>query len=144
MTPPRPILRVFWALHRGLRRISGGRLGTSRASSDRIGTLFIHTKGRRSGKPRANGLFYLLDGSDLVVVTSNAGSQTDPAWFRNLRAHPEAEVEIAGRRRRVLARVATNEEASRLWPRLDAANPNYADYRANAGRPIPIVILEPR
>jgi F420H(2)-dependent quinone reductase len=144
VTPPRPILRVFWALHRGLRRLSGGRLGTSQASSDRIGTLFIHTTGRRSGKPRTNGLFYLLEGEDLVVVASNAGSESEPAWFRNLRAHPEADVEIAGRRRPVLARVATNEEAVRLWPRLDVANPNYADYRAKAGRPIPIVVLEPR
>ena len=135
---------MFWALHRALRLASGGRLGTSQASSDRIGTLFIHTTGRRSGKPRTTGLFYLRDDVDLVVVASNAGSGSEPAWFRNLRANPEAEVEVAGRRRPVLARVATNDEAARLWPRLDAANPNYADYRAKAGRPIPIVVLEPR
>lgn len=144
MTPPRPVLRVFWALHRGLRRATGGRLGTSRASSDRIGTLFLHTVGRKSGRRRVNGLFYLLDGPNLVVVASNAGSVVDPAWFLNLRDQPDAEVEFGGKRRPVRAREATAEEAARLWPRLVAANPDYASYRAKVSRPIPVVILEPR
>lgn len=144
MTPPRPVLRAFWALHRGLRRATGGRLGTSRASSDRIGTLFLHTVGRKSGQPRVNGLFYLLDGPNLVVVASNAGSVVDPAWFLNLRDQPDAEVEFGGKRRPVRAREATAEEAARLWPRLVAANPDYASYRAKVSRPIPVVILEPR
>ena len=144
MTPPRPVIRVFWALHRGLRRLTGGRLGTSQASSDRIGTLFLHTVGRKSGQPRVNGLFYLLDGPNLVVVASNAGSVVDPAWFLNLRDQPDAEVEFGGKRRPVRAREATAEEAARLWPRLVAANPDYASYRAKVSRPIPVVILEPR
>jgi deazaflavin-dependent oxidoreductase (nitroreductase family) len=105
--------------------------------------LFLHTVGRKSGQPRSNALFYLVDGADLVVVASNAGADTDPAWWLNLRDQPAAEVEIAGRRRPVRARVASAAEAARLWPRLDAANPDYATYRARAARPIPVVILEP-
>ena len=144
MTPPRPVLRVFWALHRGLRRATGGRLGTSRASSDRIGTLFLHTVGRKSGRRRVNGLFYLLDGPDLVVVASNAGAAADPAWWLNLRDRPDAEVETNGRRRPVRARPATDDETARVWPRLVAANPDYDAYRAKASRPIPVVMLGPR
>ena len=144
MTPPRPILEWFWALHRAVRRASGGRLGTSDATEDRIGTLFLHTVGRKSGQPRANALFYLLDGANLVVVASNAGAATDPAWALNLRDRPDAEVEITGRRRPVRARSATTDEETRLWPRLVTANPDYADYSAKVDRPIPVVILEPR
>lgn len=136
-------MRVFWVLHRAVRRLSGGRLGTSVPRGDEIGTLFLHTVGRKTGKPRANGLFYLVDGSNLVVVASNAGADTDPAWWLNLRDEPSAEVEIAGRRHPVRARPATDDEAARLWPRLDAANPGYKTYRAQASRPIPLVILEP-
>src|SRR6266550_5378062 len=144
MTPPRPVLRLVWWLHQALRRVSGGRLGTSRARADRIGTLYLHTIGRRTGQSRVNALFYLVDGADLVVVASNGGADTDPAWWLNLRDQPEADVEIVGQRRSIRARPATVEETARLWRRLVAANPDYAAYRATARRPIPVVMLEPR
>ena len=144
MTPPRAVFRAVWFGHRALRRVSGGRVGTQLARGDRKGTLFLHTVGRKSGQPRVNGLFYIVDGSNLVVVASNVGADFAPAWWLNLRAQPDAEVELAGRRRPVRARAATDDEAARLWPRLDIANPDYAAYRAGTRRPIPIVILEPR
>jgi deazaflavin-dependent oxidoreductase (nitroreductase family) len=114
------------------------------ARGHKIGTLFLHSTGRKTGQPRVNGLFYLEDGSNLVVVASNAGADADPAWWLNLRDRPDAEVEIGGRRRPVLARPATSDEAARLWPRLDVANPDYVTYRAKVTRPIHVVILEPR
>jgi F420H(2)-dependent quinone reductase len=144
MIVPRAAYRAFWALHRGLRLLSGGRLGTRAARGDRIGTLFLHSVGRKSGQPRVNGLFYLEEGSNLVVVASNAGADADPAWWLNLRDQPDAEVEMGGRRRPVRARPATTEEAARLWPRLDTADPDFVAYRAKVTRPIPVVILEPR
>jgi F420H(2)-dependent quinone reductase len=91
-----------------------------------------------------NGLFYIVEGSNLVVVASNVGADSDPAWWLNLRAQPDAEVALAGQRRLVRARAATEDEATRLWPRLDVANPDYATYRAGTDRSIPVVILEPR
>lgn len=144
MTPPRPILRLLWAMHRVVRRLSGGRLGTSAPRGDSLGTLFLHTVGRKSGQPRVNALSCLLEGPDLVVVASNAGADTDPAWRLNLRDQPEAEVEIAGQRRLVRAREATAAEADRLWSRWVAANPRYSAYREKTHRRIPVVILEPR
>jgi len=144
MTPPRPVLRGFWFLHRVVRRVSGGRIGTSRPRDDRLGTLFLHTVGRKSGQPRVNALYYLMEGPAFVVVASNAGDDADPAWWLNLRDRQDAEVEIGGRRHHVRAQVATPDEAARIWPRIVAANRDYAAYRAKARRPIPVVILEPR
>jgi F420H(2)-dependent quinone reductase len=144
MIVPRPVIRVVWALHRGLRRLSGGRIGTRAARGDRIGTLFLHTVGRKSGQPRVNGLFYLEDGRNLVVVASNAGLDADPAWWLNLCDRPDAEVEIGGRRQPVRARPATTDEGARLWPRLDRGNPDFVAYREKVTRAIPVVILEPR
>jgi deazaflavin-dependent oxidoreductase (nitroreductase family) len=143
MPPPRPVMRVFWTLHRVFRRLTGGRVGTSHATERRLGTLFLHSRGHRSGRPRVNGLFYLRSGPDFVVVGSNAGLGKDPAWWANLQAEPRAEVEIGGRRHRVMARPASEAEAATLWPRFDAANPDFVAYRARARRPIPVVILEP-
>jgi deazaflavin-dependent oxidoreductase (nitroreductase family) len=144
MIPPRAVFRAYWWVHRAVRRVSRGRLGTQIARGDRKGTLFLHTVGRKSGQPRVNGLFYIVEGSNLVVVASNAGADVDPAWWLNLRAQPDAEVELAGRQRPVRARAANSDEAAQLWPRLDVANPDYAAYRANTRRPITVVILEPR
>jgi deazaflavin-dependent oxidoreductase (nitroreductase family) len=143
MTPPRPILRIGWAIHRALFRATGGRVGTQRAG-DGLGTLFLSSVGRKSGAIRRNALFYIEDGPNFVVVASNAGEDVDPGWWRNLQAAPTAEVEVGGRRTPVHARAGSAEEALRLWPRLDAANPEYAAYRAKTSREIPVVILEPR
>ncbi len=144
MIVPRAVYRLLWAFHRGLRRISGGRIGTRPPSDDSAGTLFLHTVGHKSGQPRYNGLYFLEEGGNLVVVASNAGADSDPAWWLNLRAHPDAEVEIGARRRPVRARPATTDETARLIPRLDRANADFVTYRAKVTRPIPIVILEPR
>ena len=78
------------------------------------------------------------------MVASNAGDDRDPAWWRNLQAQPEAEVEIGATRRPVRARQATPEEAGPLYERFVAAIPTYDEYRRKVARPIPVVILEPR
>ena len=104
----------------------------------------MHTVGHRSGQPRRTGLFYIEDDEDLVVVASNAGEDVDPGWYRNLLAGPDAEVEVGGRRLAIHARETDAAEAERLWPRLDAVNPEFASYRRRTARRIPIVILEPR
>jgi len=143
VTLPRPILRLGWAFHKALFRASGGRIGARRAGEG-LGTLFLVSKGRKSGTTRRNGLFYVEDGQNFVVVASNAGADTDPAWWLNLQAAPDAEAMLGPRRIPVTARAAAPEERARLWPRLDRANPEYARYREKATREIPIVILEPR
>ena len=141
MTLPRPILRVAWAFHRLLFRATGGRVGTERAGTG-LGTLFLTTTGRTSGKPRGTAVFYVEDGERLVVVPSNAGANRDPAWWRNLQSDPRATVDLAGEHFAVRARRATPDEAAGLWPRLTAANPSFATYRERADREIPVVILE--
>ncbi|MBA2315678.1 MAG: nitroreductase family deazaflavin-dependent oxidoreductase [Chloroflexi bacterium] len=144
MVPPRWVFRSAWALHKAVSRLSGGRIGTRPPSERRVGTLFLLARGRQSGIVRRNGIFYLEDGPNLIVVASNAGAPKDPAWWSNLQALPDAEVELPGSRRAVRAREATASERARLWPRLLAANPSYADYQRGTARPIPVVVLEPR
>lgn len=136
-------MRLAWAFHKALFWVTGGRVGTERAGAG-LGTLFLLSRGRTSGAVRRSGLFYVEDGRDLIVVASNAGANVDPNWWRNLQATPDAEVEIGRERLPIRARAATAEEAARVWPRLVAANPGYAAYRAKVTREIPIVILEPR
>jgi len=142
-SPPRWLLRIAWPLQRGLYTLSGGRLGLEPAGSERLGTLRLRTIGRRSGEERPTMLYYLEDGDRLAVVASNAGAADDPGWWRNLQAEPLAWVDLPDGSRRVRARSAEEAERERLWERFTSLFDGYERYAAAAGRPIPIVILEP-
>ena len=144
MIPPRWVLRLLWAIHKGIDRLTGGRIGSVRPSGRRLGTLFVISTGRSSGQPRRNPVYYVEEGPNLIVVASNAGAAADPAWWQNLQAQPEAAVEIGGQQRPVRARVATLAEQARLWPRFVRGSANLSQYQANTERKLSVVILEPR
>jgi deazaflavin-dependent oxidoreductase (nitroreductase family) len=130
--------------HVAIYRASGGRLGSHVPGFPAARIALVHHVGARTGTRRVSPLVYLEDGAAIAVVASKAGQPTNPAWLHNLRAHPETEVELGAERRAVRARVADSEERERLWPRFDAAYPEYAQYRERAApREIPILILEP-
>lgn len=107
-------------------------------------TLYLHTIGRRTGATRRTPLYYVDDGPNLAVITSNAGRDRQPAWWLNLQAQPEAEAEIRNDTRPVRARRSTTPEYERLWPQFVAGLRNYESYRRRTEREIVIVILEPR
>jgi F420H(2)-dependent quinone reductase len=109
-----------------------------------VRTLYLHTVGRRSGKPRRTPLYYVDHGDALAIVTSNAGRDREPAWWLNLQAAPDAEVEVGRERRRIRARPATRAEHDRLWPQFVAGLRNYESYRRRTARKIEVVVLDPR
>jgi deazaflavin-dependent oxidoreductase (nitroreductase family) len=137
-------LEFTWRVHRALFRVSRGRIGTVSDTEARVGIVFLFTVGRRSGKERRTALFHIRDGPNLVVVASNAGSPSEPGWWRNLEAHPDAEVQLGSERRRVRARRASPDEEARLWPELIRRYEPWRTYRSTAGRDLPVVLLEPR
>lgn len=130
-------------MHRLLIRITRGRKGWTAMN---MPALELTTIGRKSGQPRTVMLTSpIQDGPALVVVGSRGGDDVHPAWFLNLREHPEVEVSVQGRAREPMtARVATAPERARLWPALSAAHPMYADYQKKTTREIPLVLLHPR
>jgi deazaflavin-dependent oxidoreductase (nitroreductase family) len=109
-----------------------------------VRTLYLHTVGRKTGTPRRTPLYYVDEGDDLAVITSNAGGDRQPAWWLNLQAAPDTEIEIGKERRSVRARPATRAEFERLWPRFVAGLRNYEAYRRRTDRELVIVILSPR
>jgi len=144
MNPPRRLLRIFWLGDRVLSQLSGGRTSVPNGSGGAVRTLFLRTVGRTSGQPRRNGLYYVEDGPNLAVVASNAGEDEDPAWWLNLQANPDAEVEVGREVRPINARWATPDEEDRVYTRFVEALPQYAEYRRRTTRHIPVAILEPR
>jgi deazaflavin-dependent oxidoreductase (nitroreductase family) len=128
------------SLHRLLYRVSGGKIGGRMFNNP---VLLLTTTGRKTGKQRVTPLLYLPDGDTMVLIASNGGSPTHPAWYLNMRSNPVVEVEIGRRRQRMRAQDASPEERQRLWPLAVSAYAGYADYQRRTEREIPLVILRP-
>jgi deazaflavin-dependent oxidoreductase (nitroreductase family) len=88
-------------------------------------------------------LLYLEDGERLVVIASYGGRPEHPAWYDNLVAEPEVEVQIERTKRQMVARTATREERTVWWPRIERAYDGYSVYQSRTDRVIPVVFLEP-
>jgi deazaflavin-dependent oxidoreductase (nitroreductase family) len=106
-------------------------------------TLLLTTTGRRSGEQRTTPLIYGRHGDDYLVVASKGGSDAPPAWYRNLQADSDVEVQVKEQRFMAHARDATPEEKPELWRTMTAEWPAYDDYQESTERQIPVVVLEP-
>jgi deazaflavin-dependent oxidoreductase (nitroreductase family) len=105
-------------------------------------TLILTTKGRKSGDERKSALIYGEHGDDHLVVASKGGAPEPPAWYLNLQAHPEVQVQVKGDRFTARARDATPEEKPELWAIMTQQWPDYDEYQTKTDRDIPVVVLE--
>ncbi|MEA2215784.1 MAG: hypothetical protein QOK19_1345 [Solirubrobacteraceae bacterium] len=130
-------VKIAWKLDPWLLRITNGRLSTAGP----LAAALLESRGARTGQPRRNATLYFHDGDRVTIVASKRGWATHPAWYYNLRKHPE--VVYGGLPFR--AEIVEDEaERERLWGLADRVFPPYADYRdqaARAGRVIPIFQL---
>lgn len=121
-------------------RMTDGRVGEKQL---KYSMLQLHTIGRKSGQTRTHTLLYIWDGTNMIVIASNNGQPHHPAWYWNLKANPRARVQAGRQRYTVHAEMATGDEYERLWQKLLAVRPQYAEYRTRTTRVFPIVILSP-
>jgi deazaflavin-dependent oxidoreductase (nitroreductase family) len=132
----------------GMRFISGIHEFWYRATNGLIGgnlfgasVLLLTTTGRKSGKLYTTPLTYLKDGEDLVIIASNNGADSDPNWWRNLKSHPSAMVQVGARQTEATAAAAVGPERERLWSTATSRYPIYRDYERRTTREIPVVVL---
>lgn len=104
--------------------------------------LILTTRGRRSGQERPMPLIFQEWNGRYVVVASKGGAPDHPAWYKNLQADPQVQVQIKGERFAATARDATAEERAELWQLMTEAWPPYDEYQAKTDRQIPLVVLE--
>jgi deazaflavin-dependent oxidoreductase (nitroreductase family) len=136
------IFKVFTGAHRTVYDLSKGKLGGKAAG---MPVLKLTTVGRKSGDRRTTMLTSpLLEDDDVILIASFGGGDHNPAWYLNLVADPDVEIEIDGSKRLMRARVADGAERTRLWDAVTAAHENYADYQRKTDREIPVVVLSPR
>lgn len=140
-TPPGRWLSIHVAprVDPPLLRISGGRLSSGMV----LPTALLTTIGAKSGAERVNPVLYFHDGDDVIIIASSYGRDRHPAWFHNLRAHPQVKISKTGDGPwRAASIVSDDVEQTRLWALADAVYPLFADYRERAAavnRTIPIV-----
>jgi F420H(2)-dependent quinone reductase len=134
------IENLVTATHNWIFRKSGGRV---LGNFDGAPLMILRTRGAKSGQLRESPVIYLADGDRMVVVASIGGNPRNPAWYHNMKVHPEIEVETKGNRRRMRAREASEAEADELWPRLLEMWPAWGDYMKRTDRRFPVMILEP-
>ena len=133
-------VKIAWKVDPHLLKLTGGRLSTAGP----LATALLESKGARTGQLRRNATLYFHDGDRVTIIASKRGWPKNPAWYYNLRKHPD--VVFGGLPFR--AEIVEDEaDRQRLWDLADRVFPEYADYReraGKAGRVIPIVRLVPR
>lgn len=105
--------------------------------------LLLTTTGRKSGEKRTLPLIYKKVGDGFVIIASKGGAPSHPAWYLNLAAEPNCEIQVAHDHFRVQARTAEGAERDSLWQQLVEIYPPYTDYQEATSRKIPVVVLDP-
>jgi deazaflavin-dependent oxidoreductase (nitroreductase family) len=139
--PANLALKLGTIVHSGIYRATGGKL-LGRMGQSPI--LLLNSVGRKSGKKRATPLLYVVDGESFVIIASKGGTPSHPAWYLNLKANPDATVEVGDRKVRVRAEEEGGEEKERLWQKMAEMYPTYDDYQKKTKREIPLLVLHPR
>jgi deazaflavin-dependent oxidoreductase (nitroreductase family) len=138
--PLRLGLKLGSGAHTRVYRATGGRLFGRMGKSP---ILLLNTMGRKTGRRRTSPLLYVMDGEDFVIIASKGGAPTHPAWYLNLKANPDATVEVGDREVRVRAEEVNPEEKVRLWQKMVEMYPSYDDYQRKTKSEIPLLKLHP-
>jgi deazaflavin-dependent oxidoreductase (nitroreductase family) len=104
--------------------------------------LLLTTTGARSGQRRTTPMMAVRDEGRLLVIASNAGAPKHPDWYRNLVAHPTVTVEVGTETFEATAVVLEGAERARVWDRIIARYPFFAEHQAKISREIPVIALE--
>ena len=123
-----------------LLRLTGGRV----SSVYPVPIMLLTTTGAKTGLPRTLPLLYIVDGDHLILIASNYGKTSHPAWYRNLVANPRAEV-LAGKHSGtyVASEITDPAERDRAWDLALDMYAGYGDYEGRAGdRRIPLIRLD--
>jgi deazaflavin-dependent oxidoreductase (nitroreductase family) len=132
--------KLILLIHVFIYRLTSGRLGSEMRG---FKLLLLTSVGRKTGKARANPLGYFMDGGNYIIIASNAGFDTHPAWYHNLKANPNTTIQVKSQIIAVKAETANPAERQRLWAELMKIAPGYADYEKQTKREIPVVVLRP-
>ena len=132
--------KLFISIHTRLYRLSGGRFG-GRMGGFQV--LLLTTTGRKSGKARTTPLGFFDHPDGYVIVASNSGRPSHPAWYHNLKSQPRVTAQVFAQVMPVTAEVLSGEARAQAWQQVITTAPAYAPYEHKTRREIPLVLLRP-
>jgi deazaflavin-dependent oxidoreductase (nitroreductase family) len=136
--------RMLDRLDRLIFRVTKGRHMASSLLSA-LPVAMVTTRGARSGQARTVPLLAMPTDDGLAVIGSNYGKPKHPAWRHNLRANPDGEVEVEGRRWAFSAVELEDDRRERVWQEALRTYPGFSGYATRAApRRISVFILEPQ
>src|ERR1700712_1560473 len=119
-----------------------------RANEGRVGgnfegapLLLLHSTGAKSGAKRVTPMMYLADGERYLVFASKAGAPTNPDWYYNLKANPQAKIEVGTQTLQVEAVDLEGAERTRMYDKQAELYSGFATYQENTDRVIPVIAL---
>jgi deazaflavin-dependent oxidoreductase (nitroreductase family) len=122
-----------------------------RENAGRVGGMFegakmllLHHTGAKSGTERVAPLVYLPDGDHYVIFASKGGAPENPAWYHNIKAKPDAKIEVGEETVEVEVQEAQGNERERLYAAQVAVMPQFAEYAEKTDRLIPVLVLSPK
>jgi deazaflavin-dependent oxidoreductase (nitroreductase family) len=137
-------VHTAWRVHRALYKLSGGRFLWTTSNKRGWGALRLTTVGRKTGRERSVIVGYIEDGPDLVLVAMNGWDEGHPAWWLNLKAHPDAVVRMPdAESRNVHAHEVEGGSRDRLWQRWAAVQSELDGYAGTRSTKTPVIVLEP-
>lgn len=135
--------RIAHHLDRPVHRLTHGRHTVGSAITG-LPVVMLTTTGARSGQPRTVPILGIPFSAGVAVIASNFGQHHHPAWYYNLRAHPDAQVVIDGVRRPVRAVEAEGDRRAEIWQEGLRVYPGFSQYERRAShRRISVFVLEP-
>lgn len=120
-------------------RANGGKVGGPFEGRENM--VVITTTGAKSGRAITNPLVYVPDGERIILIASNGGADKHPAWYHNLRANQHLTVEVGTETYPAKAEFVTGPESDALYARMVEIMPQFAEYRRNTTRDIPVIAV---
>jgi len=134
------VFQLFLMIYVFLYRLSGGRFGSQVQG---LQVLLLTSSGRKTNRKRTTPLGYFMDGDRYIIIASNAGFDSHPAWFYNLSKNPQVLIEVGRQKLQVEANIVEPGKRDLLWAKLVKLAPGYAGYERKTSRVIPLMALQP-
>lgn len=135
--------RVLHHIDRPVHRLTRGR-HTFASLVSGIPVVMLTTTGAKSGQARTVPVLGIPADGTVAIIASNFGQHRHPAWYHNLRAHPDAAVVVGGTHRRVRAIEVEGDHRAAIWQEGLRVYPGFGQYERRAShRRISIFLLEP-
>ncbi len=134
------LFKFFNAIQVKLYRLTKGKIGGNMRG---FKVILLTITGRKSGKTYTTPLGGFDHGGSYIVVASNFGLPTQPAWYWNLRSNPHVIVEAMDKVIPATAEILSGEAHAEAWSQVISVAPMYANYEKRASREIPIILLHP-